>query len=211
MQKITSWWRLDIIGNIFWHRANASWLVNNWFKLYVSDSFELIIGTSNFSTHLRYNHQNNLIPLISKISRVLTNFSHPLASFSISMYASFCLSSSIKLFHDRGPYHIETSSLICSVNQSTGFYMIGTSVIKELSSWDVTRLTYKYSKKCFKKKFFIDYISAIVDKVEYPQTFPRLNCKISTGIRNTSEEIASAHYIWAAEEAYLAPRQTSIM
>ena len=129
MQKITSWWRLDIIGNIFWHRANASWVVNNWFKLYVSDSFELIIGTSNFSTHLRYNHQNNLIPLISKISRVLTNFSHPLASLSISMYASFCLSSSIKLFHDRGPYHIETSSLICSVNQSTGFYMIGTSVI----------------------------------------------------------------------------------
>ena len=29
-----------------------------------------------------------------------------------------------------GPYHIETSPLICSANQWTAFYMIGTSVIK---------------------------------------------------------------------------------
>ena len=33
-------------------------------------------------------------------------------------------------FHDRGPYHIETSPLICSANQWAGFYMIGTSVMK---------------------------------------------------------------------------------
>ena len=31
------------------------------------------------------------------------------------------------------PYHIETSPLICSANQWTGFYMIGTSVMKELN------------------------------------------------------------------------------
>ena len=31
-----------------------------------------------------------------------------------------------QLFHDRGPYHIETSPLICRANQWTGFYMIGT-------------------------------------------------------------------------------------
>ena len=37
-----------------------------------------------------------------------------------------------KLYHDGGPYHIETSPLTCHANQSTGFYMIGTSVMKEL-------------------------------------------------------------------------------
>ena len=31
-----------------------------------------------------------------------------------------------------GSYQIETSSLICRVNQWTGFYMIGTFVMKEL-------------------------------------------------------------------------------
>ena len=35
------------------------------------------------------------------------------------------------LFHDGGPYDIETSHLICSANQWIAFYMIGTSV-KEL-------------------------------------------------------------------------------
>ena len=40
----------------------------------------------------------------------------------------------IKLFHDRGPYHIETSPLICRA--WTGFYMVGTSVIKELNTRD---------------------------------------------------------------------------
>ena len=34
--------------------------------------------------------------------------------------------------NDGGPYHIETSPLICKANQWAGFYMIGTSVIKEL-------------------------------------------------------------------------------
>ena len=32
------------------------------------------------------------------------------------------------------PYHIETSPLICKANQLTGFYMIGTSVIKKLTT-----------------------------------------------------------------------------
>ena len=39
-----------------------------------------------------------------------------------------------KYFHDGGPYHIKTSPLISRANQSTGFYMIGNSVIKELSA-----------------------------------------------------------------------------
>ena len=39
----------------------------------------------------------------------------------------------LEFFHDGGPYHIETSTLICKTNQWTGFYMIGTSVVKELN------------------------------------------------------------------------------
>ena len=35
-------------------------------------------------------------------------------------------------FHGGDPFHIETSPLICSANQWTDFYMIGTYVIKEL-------------------------------------------------------------------------------
>ena len=31
----------------------------------------------------------------------------------------------------RGSYHIETSPLTCTTNQGTGFYMVGTSVMKE--------------------------------------------------------------------------------
>ena len=35
--------------------------------------------------------------------------------------------------YDGSPYNIETSPLICSANHWTGFYMIGTFVIKELT------------------------------------------------------------------------------
>ena len=38
----------------------------------------------------------------------------------------------VKLFHGGGLYHIETSPLICSANEWTGFYMIETSAKKEL-------------------------------------------------------------------------------
>ena len=39
-----------------------------------------------------------------------------------------------------GPYHIETSSSICKANQWTGFYMIGTSVMKKLKVVSATFL-----------------------------------------------------------------------
>ena len=39
------------------------------------------------------------------------------------------------LFHEGGRYHIETSPLICSANQWTGFCMIMASVMKELMAW----------------------------------------------------------------------------
>ena len=38
----------------------------------------------------------------------------------------------LRLFHDGGRYHIETSPLICRANQWTGFNMITASVMKEL-------------------------------------------------------------------------------
>ena len=41
----------------------------------------------------------------------------------------------LKFFHDGGRYHIETSTLICSVNQWTGFYMITVCVMIELNSF----------------------------------------------------------------------------
>ena len=37
-----------------------------------------------------------------------------------------------QLFHDGCPYPIKTSPLICRANQWTGFYMIRTSVMKDL-------------------------------------------------------------------------------
>ena len=51
--------------------------------------------------------------------------------YECSVYILFP-GANVKLFHDGGPYHIETSPLICSANQWSGFYMIGTSVMKEL-------------------------------------------------------------------------------
>ena len=36
-------------------------------------------------------------------------------------------------FHDGGPCNIETSPLIFGANQWTGFYMLGTSVMNELT------------------------------------------------------------------------------
>ena len=39
----------------------------------------------------------------------------------------------VSLFYDGDPYHTETSPMNCSANQWTGFYLIGTSVMKELT------------------------------------------------------------------------------
>ena len=45
----------------------------------------------------------------------------------------------VAIFHDGGPYHIETSPLICTTNCSaihwTGSYMIGNYVMKALNSY----------------------------------------------------------------------------
>ena len=41
-------------------------------------------------------------------------------------------------FNDQCPHHIETSHLIFSANQLTGFYMMGTLVVKWLSGLSFT-------------------------------------------------------------------------
>ena len=52
--------------------------------------------------------------------------------------------------HVEGPYHIITSPLICSANQWTGFYMRGTSVMKEIF---ITQLLSYFH---FKSPFFFN-------------------------------------------------------
>ena len=53
----------------------------------------------------------------------------------------------IELFHDRGRYDIETSPLICSVNQWTGFYMITVSVMKELNGCFINQSVLTFAEK----------------------------------------------------------------
>ena len=53
--------------------------------------------------------------------------------FQNSSFTEHLRITTFKLFDDGDPYHIETSPFIYSANQWTGFYMIGTSVIKELN------------------------------------------------------------------------------
>ena len=60
----------------------------------------------------------------------------------------------LKLFHDEGPYHIEPSSLICIANQWAGFYMVKTSVMKELSYFMPMFLLF-YLLKTENHKFFM--------------------------------------------------------
>ena len=54
----------------------------------------------------------------------------------------------ISLFHDGGRCPIETSPLICSANQWTGFYMITASVMKELRL-DTLFPTIKLTQSCY--------------------------------------------------------------
>ena len=69
-----------------------------------------------------------------------TGVANAVAVFKISMFGvcMFRLRTEtgllFKLFYDGGPYHIETSPLICTANQWTDFYMILTSVMKALKS-----------------------------------------------------------------------------
>ena len=63
----------------------------------------------------------------------------------LDMRAEFILGNDI-LLHDGGLYHIDTSPLVCIVNQWTDFCMIRTSVIKELNV-NTSELIYKHAVK----------------------------------------------------------------
>ena len=65
-------------------------------------------------------------------SHFIINVYHSFASLSLIFVR---MSNFLKIgqhFHDGCSYHIETSPLICSANQWTDFFMIGTSAMKEL-------------------------------------------------------------------------------
>ena len=62
--------------------------------------------------------------------RFLRNF--PPSATNLQMANLFRETLMPVLFYDGDPYHIETSSLIWSVNQLTDFYMTWTSMVKEL-------------------------------------------------------------------------------
>ena len=55
----------------------------------------------------------------------------------------------LSLFHDGGLYHIETSPLTCSENQWTGFYIIGSSVMKEFEQITLKILVEVGNASCF--------------------------------------------------------------
>ena len=60
-------------------------------------------------------------------------YAQQMFTFCVTVEVSILTNTIRKLFHDGGPYHIETSPLTCSANQWTGFYMIRTSVMEELN------------------------------------------------------------------------------
>ena len=98
---------------------------NNWFCCWTFNSpffnstFSWCSSYSCFAKFFRYTSQGSLYFYILKLE--IQNFQTTL------MIWWRC-----KLFHDGGSYHIGTNSLICSKNQWTDFYIIRTSVMKEL-------------------------------------------------------------------------------
>ena len=68
-----------------------------------------------------------------------------------------------RLFHDGGPYHIETSPLICRANQWTGFCKIGISIIPELRvtlvifNTNLTLPTPCISESCIKIDIYLNF------------------------------------------------------
>ena len=88
----------------------------------------------------------------------------------------------MEVCHDGGPYHIDPSSLICFANQWAGFYMIVTTVMKELTQFlPMLPLTSKYPRK--RERFakmnnkahygeIVFYFSAYCSTVSFYQDVP---------------------------------------
>ena len=83
-----------------------------------------------------YSSDNVLFPDFSNNQTKTNNLGNPYVNWKcLNIYCLDCIfyfNFFIKLFLWRGPYHIQSGSLMCTGNQWTGFYMIGTSVMKQL-------------------------------------------------------------------------------
>ena len=84
-------------------------------------------------------------------------------------------------FNDQCSHHIESSQFICSENQMTGFYMMETSVVKELSIYALRsflRIIFKKIERCLKNVricikltiAFVGSISEFDSKLPFPQS-----------------------------------------
>ena len=87
-------------------------------------------------------HRHRFVEILDKIM-------NPLKKCRIKKtYKTWCLQKvtlSDSILSWRGPYHTDTSPLICKANQWTGFYMIGVSVMKELTDWKKVK-TFSFKK-----------------------------------------------------------------
>ena len=63
------------------------------------------------------------------------------AGFTLDVYPTLVSKLAILYFHGGGPNHIETTPSIYSSNQWTGFYVIGTFVMKELKAAKITTVS----------------------------------------------------------------------
>ena len=78
--------------------------------------------------------------------------------------------------YDGSPYHIETSPLICSAKQWTCFFMIGTSVMKELRV--IERAQPNSATKCITLKSDIQKGSKLSQTNLEWSVFVPFDCKI---------------------------------
>ena len=71
-------------------------------------------------------------------------------------------------FSWRSPYCIETSPLTCYANQWNGFYMIGTSAMKELNTPLEALEDHKlFVNKAYKVLYFVVYARTLVQEIKY--------------------------------------------
>ena len=100
-------------------------------------SGQLLLGTAQ---KIKFSIKN-FISNCDQIRRKLPIWSHLLKKSlmeyfhflcSVGKFSWFRLTTPVFTFCDGGPYHTETSPLVCSVNQLTHFYMIRTFVMKVL-------------------------------------------------------------------------------
>ena len=117
-------------------------------------SCKKLSNSFNLALKIIFEHYLDIEVYITNMCGALRNFipfvqckkreKHPWRKVTFSKVAGFASHVffsvfwiDIYLFHDGGQYHVETSPLIYSANQWTGFYMMGTFVLREflLSRW----------------------------------------------------------------------------